>query len=245
MDLIKSYTLFANAEKVNHKWKNGEWSSLYTLSSVVLKDEDSGECHNFIPEDNKKLTKRLAEHGYKTNGTGKGLSLMRRVNRHLKESGTVKSDWSHVVYPTESGIDVWMVDLEYRPLKKIMYGEIVLFRMTNKTKQVEIIKYNDVVREHKKYSVDGVEYYAPIERKSGGRYHSFNKKDGWKPFVWKLEMSKEENRGWKLGKLRKDATLEENTEHSNKIVDVVNHQIDEVTRLRQEIESLKAQLRVV
>ncbi|TOE43678.1 hypothetical protein CGJ43_00095 [Vibrio parahaemolyticus] len=243
MDLIKNYTLFANAQKVNFKLNSGDWISRYAIDNVTLKHESVQETYVFIPEYNKKLTKRLAEYGYKTNGMGKGLTLMRRIKKLLQETDTTKADWSHVVYPTDNGLDVWMLCLFYDSFKKIVDGQIVLFRMVEKTKQVEVIRYQDCVIEHKKVKVDNDIYYTPAKRKGGGRYHSFNKKDGWKPFVWKLEMSKEENRGWKLGKLRKDATLEENTEHNNKVVDVVNRQIDEVTRLRQEIEALKAQLK--
>ncbi|MEZ8168154.1 hypothetical protein A152_0012620 [Vibrio tasmaniensis 1F-187] len=242
MDLIKNYTVFANGEQVKHKCKNGDWISRYALDSVNLKDELSNETIPFIPEENKKLTKRLAEYGYKTNG--KGQRLAKRITKLLKETGTAKKDWSHIVYPTESGIDVWLTNLEYLSFDKVMHGDVVLFRMIEKTKQVEVIKYTDTIQEHRKTTIDGRLYFTPTERKGGGRYHSFNKKDGNKPFVWKLELMKNENRGWKLGKLRQDATLDENTVKTNEIVDVVNSQVDELEILRQEIAALKAQLKV-
>lgn len=237
MDLIKNYTLFANAQKVSHKLNSGDWISRYAIAHVTLKHETDQETYVFIPEGNKKLTKRLAEYDYKTNG--KGQRLAKRITQLVKETGTTKADWSHVVYPTDDGLDVWLLYLTYDSFKKIVDGQIALFRMAEKAKQVEVIRYQDSVIEHKKIKIDNDVYYTPVKRKGGGRYYSFNKKDGNKPFTWKLEMSKQENRGWKLGKLRANATLEENTEHNNKVVDVVNQQIDEMALLRHEMETLK------
>ncbi|MDC5812830.1 hypothetical protein OPW07_24220 [Vibrio europaeus] len=242
MDLIKNYTLFAHGERVSHRCASGDWISRYSLSTVILKNEMDNQTYPFIPEENKKLTKRLSEHGYKTNG--KGQRMARQVTKLLKETKTTKRDWSHVVYPTDIGIDVWLTNINYSSFEKVMRGQAVLFRMVEKTKQIEVIRYNDIVQEHKKATIDGVVYFTPMDRKAGGRYHSFNKKDGNKSFVWRLEMTKKENRGWELGKLRKNATLEENTEHNNQIVEAVTQTHDEVAALRKEIEYLKAQLKV-
>ncbi|TEW55949.1 hypothetical protein E2R68_02330 [Psychromonas sp. RZ22] len=65
-----------------------------------------------------------------------------------------------------------------------------------------------------------------------------------KSIVFNLNtLEKEENRGWKLGKLRKNATLEENTEKTNEIIETVNTLTDKSEQMESTLQEMEARIR--
>ncbi|MCW8348995.1 hypothetical protein MD535_23670 [Vibrio sp. ZSDZ65] len=224
MNTITNYTLFANGV-LNHVQKKSEWVSFYGVESIILKNNNTNEPLRFINEKDKKLTRSLAEAGYKSNDSS-GQRVVKRLRRFYKESQTNKSDWKHIVDATGGVLKVWITDLYYDTTKKKFYGDVVLFRESTKDKKIEFSKF--ITRIHERY------------RDVDGRYHDFTKRAGGHSFVHRLEMEREEMRtNTHVRRLNENASLQENTKHNNEIAIATNHILDELERLRAELKELK------
>lgn len=229
MNLIKHYTLFANGALRRFPHSNGDWSSLYLIDGIRLKNNNTGNDYAFISEQDKKLTKSLAEHGYsKKTNKSRYDSIMRRLSKFYKRTFTEKADWKHIVDTTGGVLKIWLTNIYYDRHQKRIFGDIALFRESEKN-QIELILYTSSI--------------TTRFGKQSGRYHDFSKAGGYKSFAHHLEMERQELRtNTYIKKLRKDATLKENTEHNNDIVDAHNNLVDALGRQQRLIENLQQEL---
>lgn len=225
MNTLKQYTLFANGER-KHAQFNDKWMTFYSISSLVLRNNNTKKDIIFIKESDKKLMKSIADAGYgKKHDKSRYDSISRRMRNFYKKSGTERADWKHCVDVSGGVLKIWLTDIGYDRRDKRISGSIVLFREQDKP-QKELVEYKTEIMELTgKY----------------GRYHDFSKAGGYKSFTHNLEMERYEMRtNTHVKKLRDNASLKENTAHNNVVVDAHNKLVDEIERLKLEIEKLKA-----
>ncbi|ELX4199072.1 hypothetical protein V4V60_003339 [Vibrio mimicus] len=229
MNTIKHHTLFVNGALTRFQHSNGDWSSFYSIDNIRLKNNNTDKDSLFISEQDKKLMKSLAEHGYSKKGNKSRYdSIARRLSKFYKRTFTEKADWKHIVDTTGGVLKIWLTNTDYDRHQKRVSGDIALFRENDKN-QIELILYTDSI--------------TTRFGKEDGRYHDFSKAGGYKSFTHHLEMEKQELRtNTYIKKLREDATLKENTKHNNDIVNAHNNLVDALDKQQQLIEKLQQEL---
>ncbi|HDY7469744.1 TPA: hypothetical protein RQJ55_003622 [Vibrio vulnificus] len=242
MNTIKHHTLFVNGALTHFPHSNGDWSSFYSIDNIRLKNNNTDKDSLFISEQDKKLMKSLAEHGYsKKADKNKYDSICRRLAKFYKQTLTEKSDWKHIVDTTGGSLKIWLTNTYYDRHEKRIYGDIVLFREHKSELKTELTKYETSISE--RYGKENIIRNNVSIAVSNGRYHDFSKAGGYKSFTHHLEMERQELRtNTYIKKLREDATLKENTEHNNEIANAHNGLVDTVNKQQQLIEQLQQEL---
>lgn len=234
---IKNYTLFANGELFTHKLTDGKYARFYGIKNLAIKNNTTGLELEFTKEKETKLMKSLSELGIsKKENKSRYDSIARRLRKFYKVTLSTKEDWKHVIDNTGGVLKIWLTNITYDRQTRRIEGDISLIKEESKGNRRDLIQYSETIHES--------------HRKGGGhgRYHNFTKANDYKSFTHHMELEVIEMRGG-IRKLKKDATLEENTVKTNEVIDVVNkcventnEVIDTVMGMQAEIEALKAEL---
>ncbi len=241
MNTIKNYKVLAVASLRRTKIRD-EFISHYEIDNVSA--TDNKVYFDFCDEKTSKLNVLLKEFDINTSENGVGKNLMKRIRKLYKETFTTKKDWLYAVgvCPDTDQVTVWLTNLTYMPFKKVVVGEVVLFRLEEKDKQQEWSRYEHTIQDYKRKTVGDKVYYDSTGRLE--KYHDFRKANGNKTFVQNLELIGTGKKG--MRKLKKDASLEENTKHNNELAQAYNKQqavldsaVSRIEELEQELKALK------